>query len=204
MRHVNRGAAPPVMLSLVQLEPDRKWSTDGQPEVHAAIQEGLRHAQHRACGYCESLLPRGGAVEHVHPKSKPACVAGPSPANWHYHWDNLLLVCGSKDHCDGPKADHDLCADVLFPDQMDATTRHFDVNSYTGEITVARDLAEPLRGKAAQAIEALVLNDSSLRQKRRAVIKQLTHECSTTGEQLARHLLACSEGFATTIESFFS
>lgn len=204
VRHVNRGTAPPLLQSLANIDPSRRWSGSGEKEVHAAIREGLRHNQHRACAYCERMLPEGGAVEHVHPKSCPSCVAGPSPSNWHYHWENLLLVCGSTKHCDGLKADDDICGQALFPDGMMPGRRYLEVNSLTGELTVAQGLDGDVEQRVLHSIKAFALNDPELKAIRKAVVETLLKEALASGEAMARHRAASTLGFATTVDSFFS
>lgn len=203
MRYVNRGNAPPVLRSLADVDPDRKWDSSGESETHAAIREGLRHNQHRMCAYCERLVSTGGRVEHVHPKSCLSCVACPSPSNWHYHWENLLLVCGSGDHCDGPKGDKDLCDKVLFPDGMMPGKRYFEVNSL-GVLSVSPDLSGVERERALASIKEFGLNEAELTETRKNVVATLLAEIGASSEAMARHRVASTLGFLTTVESFFS
>lgn len=202
VRAIDRGGPPLALTTLLAADPDREWSSDGEQEAHDAITGALRHVQDRMCAYCETPLPTGGGVEHVHPKSEPGCASRPS-TNCHYDWNNLLLVCTSKDHCGGPKANMDLCADVLFPDVMQPLTPYFVINSLTGEIDVSPSLGGVDRTRARRAIDELHLNDPGLKGQRRGVIETLTREMHDSGnEALARHIAISRGGFLTTVESF--
>ncbi len=204
MRAVSRVDAPPELTTLIAVDPGRQWDTAGEAEAHNAIKETLRTSQHRLCAYCESPVPIGGAVEHVHPKSVPECDYRPSE-NHHYDWANLLLVCGSPEHCDGPKGDNDLCGMVLFPDEMDPEVLYFTVDSLDGSLIVAPGLPSEESAAAGRALDELRLNDPALKGLRLAVIQLIQLELSESeDEMMARHRAGCTRGFATTIDSYFS
>ena len=203
MRRIDRGQAPAKLVSLLVLDPNRSWNSSGEPAVHSAIVESLRLSQEQMCAYCEVALVNGGRVEHVHPKSVVPCAARPS-ANAHYDWENLLLVCGSRDHCDGPKADKDLCAEVLFPDTMSADNIYFAVDSLTGELRVHEDLSDDEFTRARGALEELHLNAPNLCAARLGVVDFLQAGLQEElSEVLLRHRAQCSHGFATTVAGFF-
>lgn len=204
MRPIDRGPQPPVLASLVDVEPDRKWDSGGQGEVHDAIKDCLRSAQQHLCAYCEQPLFRRGQVEHIHPQKADApCTKRPN-SFWHYDWTNLLLVCGSNAHCDGPKADSDWCAEVLFPDEMSPGVRYFTVNSLDGELSPANDLSDSDLIRATLAIKALALNHPSLKKLRLNIIEQLQQDLSDPDQaKFARHRAQCN-GFPTTTEAFLA
>ena len=205
MHHINRGAPPPLLRSLAEIDRHREWDSSGEKETHAAIKEGLRHSQHRMCAYCEALVSKAGRVEHVHPKTRSTCVAGPSPENWHYQWENLLLVCGSNDHCDGAKADVDLCDHALFPDGMLPGEQYLKVDLSDGALVVSTTLSEGVREKLLRSIEELGLNDPILVAKRKVALEILLQEMQESGDEaIARHRVASNLGFKTTVDSYFS
>lgn len=202
MRAVRRGAPPPALGSLLGVAPDRTWSSDGEGEVHDAIRDGLRSAQHRICAYCERPVPTGGRVEHVHPKSLPACLPRYSN-NPGYDWDNLLLVCGATSHCDGPKGDLHLCDSVLFPDEMVREGQYFSINSLTGKISAYDELEPAVRLRVSGAIDELRLNDPDLKAMRVRVIGIVRDELETHGDlALARHRASVTGGFVSTIAAY--
>lgn len=203
MRPVDRGAPPELLISLVTAQPDRKWDSGGEPDVHRAIKGSLRSAQAELCAYCEQPLLGGGQVEHIHPRTVDPC-ATRSNHHWHYDWTNLLLVCGSASHCDGPKANEDWCAEVLFPDEMSPEMSYFTVNSLDGEISVKDGLPESVWKQAKRAVDALVLNHPNLKRSRLNVIEQLQADLSSSDqEHFALHRARCS-GFPSTIEAYLA
>lgn len=203
MRPVFRGDPPAALVSLVAVNPSRCWSSSGEAEVHAAIIEALRTAQDRLCAYCEQPVRKDGCVEHIHPKSVAPCSVRPSD-NCHYDWTNLLLVCGRNEHCDGPKANDDICGDMLFPDEMDVGACYFTVNSLDGALSVAPGLPHPVAEKAERAIDLLFLNHANLKALRLEVVKLIQEELQVTNDEgLARHKALCAGGFVTTIETYF-
>ena len=202
MRAVRRGPEPQLLTSLTLVHPDRTWDSSGEPEVHAAIVGGLRHQQGNVCAYCERILVLGGRVEHVHPKSIQHCDVRPS-SNHNYDWLNLLLVCVSSTHCDGPKSDKHLCEAVVFPDELLRDLAYIAVNSLTGEVAPAVGLEPAVRGRLENAIAELNLNDPELAELRLATISMIRNELAESGRvDLARHRASVSGGFPSTIEAY--
>lgn len=202
MRAVRRGTPPPALGTLLGVEPERAWSSDGESATHAAIRNELRHAQHMACAYCEQPIPHAGQVEHIHPKSLPGCAIRFSP-NPNYDWGNMLLVCGSPVHCDGPKKDLHLCGSILFPDEMVEGQPYCSVNSYTGRIAARSDLDPTLRNLLQNAIDRLKLNDPELKRMRLTVIRMIQTELEASGDlALARHKASITGGFLSTVEAY--
>lgn len=203
MRAIDRGEAPLELKSLVKAQPGRRWNSAGEKDTHTAIAETLRHKQHRLCGYCEGPLRERGHVEHIHPRMTEVCTTRIS-SNHHYDWQNLLLVCGSSKHCDGPKAGRDLCGEVLFPDRMDPEARYWDISSLDGEMRVIDGLPAEIRAAAERSIEELMLNDPVLKKMRVDVIQLIQEELNDLkDESMVRHRVAYS-GFPTTVEFYFS
>lgn len=202
MRAIDRGDAPVELTTLLNVEPARKWSTNGEPDVHRAIADTLRQDQSRLCAYCEQPLEGVSQVEHIHPKSVVECATRKSH-NFNYDWQNLLLVCGAKGHCDGPKADRDLCGSVLFPDEMDGDMTYWDINSLDGELQVAAGLPSNISEAAQRAIDELNLNDAALKKLRVVVMELIQQKLDEYGDEgLARHRVTYA-GFATTADLYF-
>jgi uncharacterized protein (TIGR02646 family) len=147
-----------------------------------SLRSGLRSDQGGLCSYCEVKLgsERGAAqVEHFHPKdpTRKCCSKYGWRDDWGVYWRNLLAVCrggeGSDDlSCDKPKANNDLCAEILNPLEM-STVAYFDFQAMSGRICVGAACPSEEVELAEETIRSLGLDCGRLNRQRADVLNSL-------------------------------
>lgn len=92
MRHIQKGEEPAAFSQWKKKNPKKRYE-DLKGDVKRDLKEHLLQEQKYLCCYCESKIEiENSHIEHVRPQSK--C------SKEDLNYNNLLISCGKKEHCE--------------------------------------------------------------------------------------------------------
>lgn len=193
MRKIEKGTPIASFLEFIRKNHPTKWA-DAKDVSRAWREHILEKEQHRLSGYTEEPLRLNKShIDHFRKQSLFNKLI--------FDWNNYIVdgiddTYGAKykDNFVKTVSDNEI---LINPVTDDASS--FYKYELTGKISVADNLSEPDKARAAYTLNAFNLNEASLVDRRRKIINTIIDSYADLSDEIIYEALA-AEGFTSVVE----